>query len=70
MDLEHSLLNLYFAFDEFLTYLFERVPSTAFARMVLLSPYFDKPVSIRYQPSRLITPETLFAEVQKSGTIT
>ena len=64
-DLEHSLLHLYFAFEEFLGFVFQKVPSTAFARLVLLSPYFDKPVSVRYQESQLITAEAMFAEVQK-----
>ena len=32
---------------------------------MLLSPYFDKPVSIRYQQRSLITAESIFAEVQK-----
>ena len=59
------LLNLYFAFDEFLGFIFANTPASIFARIVILSQYFDKPVSLRYQPKAQVTPEMIFAELQK-----
>ena len=47
-NLEQSLLNIYFAFNEFLDFVFKNTPETAFARFVIISEFFDKPVSICY----------------------
>ena len=64
-NFETVLLNLYFAFDEFLSFIFSNTPTNVFVRIVILSQYFDKPVPLRYQPRSLVTPELIFAELQK-----
>lgn len=64
-NIELSLVNLYFAFEEILRKIFENIPAYSFGRFVIMSDYLDTPVSVRFQPIQNITAEMVFAEVSR-----
>ena len=63
-DLKNILAFIYAGMSEILDFVFRRTKDNAMARFVMLSPYFDPPVSVRYQPRSQITPEVIFSHLE------
>ena len=64
-DREDILSTVFAGMTEILTYLFQNYPRETYGRFVIISQYFDKPVSVRMQEIKQITPTVIFSELEK-----
>ncbi len=64
-NISSSLDNIYILFQEVFNFIFDGFDDSYMARFVVMSPYLEQPITIKYQEYYKITPELVVVELEK-----